>query len=334
MKRHLKYLSLDACKNHLGLNVNQIRAIDQILDHLGGAPSGSLSVVFDSAMPGGMGYIPHDSVFWFNGKKRPGLVVRFPRTFGDADNELNMLRIGSPWDAIVKGAPATGHCVYNIVTASPARIGASVPKSKQKLIPSGGDETPFDLTRGKTLCYIGKTSVGVARRFKQHIASLMNGGNTKFYRVMRGIGGSQPQVPSGVFLVAQKRTEEAAYAEEERIITSTAEEEDGIILLNTVCSRESFAELAKMFPNTDVKPEYAEERLAEMRAKAEAKWDDPQYAMDVICNNERNLGYLEVTSIRSLSRMNMPEKLIANKLKVNVRQVRGVLSKKHYSRVW
>lgn len=331
-KGKLKHVSLQACKSHLGLDKAVIRLLDQLVEDIGGF---SKSIVFRVLPDGTAQWDVSPAMYAFNGRHAPGIGVQYPGVYGST-NPKDVLMIGAPWAAIRKGCPDTGHCVYSIITSSMTGVDllfGDVKKApdEQMLVPQV-DASPLDLARDKKMVYIGKTSVGVFHRFTQHMNSMSKGCMTKFYQVMRGLRGYQPQLPLGVFLIEQHASEDLAYAAEEMLIEKEATTQD-FLLLNTVGSRQAFADLKKVESKTTESPEYAEERLAFLSQSAAANWEDPEYARSVICNNPNNLDYIDVCTVRMLHRFGKTPKYISSQLGIKYDQVRRIVTGKAYNRV-
>lgn len=326
-------LNLRAVMNHLGVSKNQARTISDLVSEVCPRMDQSLNITLHP--DGGIAWLPSEARYWFNGSQSPGLFMKLSGVYSDELNpssELDCLSFAVPWEVLSRRAPDTGHCVYIILTASMQRASHWFFQNMPGLVPNPG-RPGLDISKQKDLVYVGKTSRGAARRFREHMVSAANGGQTKFYRVMRGIEGYGPQLPYGVFVVGQYNTENEAYSAEESVIRAEAERGD-FGLLNTVCSRDLFAELMSRYPQKKVaSAEYAEEALANLKQATERNWQDPEYATSVICHNPRNFDYYEVATIRALARMHIPVKQIASQLNADHHRVAGVIESRTYRRV-
>lgn len=329
-----KHLSPEACRNHLGLNNQDIRMIDDMLDSIGGI-SKSLFVRYFAN--GNVGWEPDDNQIKFNRKMSPCLRILYEGAYG-SDDPADVFEVVAPWIAIRKGAPHKGHCVYNILTSSPSntfalRMNPENDSDKKAWVPMYPGKSFGKEKQGRTLVYVGKTSNGVFNRFKQHMYSMASGSMTQFYQIMRGLPGYQPQLPIGLTLVSQFENEGEAYNEEEIQIAEISQYED-FALLNTIGSRAAFSELVKKFPGErETSPELAEQRLLELSNRTASNWNNPEFAESVICNNPRNFDKFDISTIRLLNKLKVSPSEIAKRFDVPVRRINGVIDARTYARI-
>jgi hypothetical protein len=263
MKRSLHHLNLHACVNHLGLSKAQVFLLDEILRDVN-INTTSLVVHLSKNDRAIDDWTPVDGRLEFNGKKSLCVSVRYSGFWFDG-GPSDCLVLSAPWSAVRKGAPDKGHCVYQVNTSSFSNLSAFFNKNPDASLIEYG--RPLDLDKNTQLVYIGKTSVGVANRFKQHLNCIIKGSNTKFYKICRGLNNYQPQLPVSVGMISQHSVEDDAYDAEEHLIAAVAQNPT-LGLLNSVGSRQAFADLIAQFPaERSVSPEEAEARLMELKSR-------------------------------------------------------------------
>ena len=332
-----KVLNPAACRNHLGLNAKATRMIEE-LAALIDIKNCSLRVRICPCH--GFSWVPDENRICAtdngSGKTRQeqrshGVIVVYDHVYGDSG--LDHFCISAPWSALVKGAPAAGHCVYfiNLLTN---KTTPNFENGQFSLNEGDDGRLATDFKTRRMGFYIGKTSVGVANRFKQHLRGKYNGRAT-LYRAMRGTEKVQPFWPRMVSLVKQFDSETAAYDFEAQQIKAI-QNDKSFMPFNIVGCRESLSLLLKDCPelrNENISPEQAEELLANRKAASQEAWDDPDYARNVICNNPRNLDYDDVMSIRLMHSLGESPDEISKSLEVKTRQIHDVIDGRSYRRV-
>lgn len=249
--------------------------------------------------------------------------------------------VTAPFCLVERGMPDKGHAVYIVNMFSVDRLRAiknigngMIPMPLESQKTDDGEKTLFDVaTHGSVPVYIGKTSKGVGFRLKQHMYSAYSGSTTKFHKVLCGSNKYQPMIPA-TNLLGLYQSEQEAYDAESKVISSTVGL-PGVYLCNILGATMALDDLLKFAPKLrgKIDAEYAEERLMELRSRASDNWDDPEYAEDVICNNDKNFDAHEVRLIRMLSRMGDSDRVISIKIGSPVNRIKTLLSGNTYSRI-
>lgn len=337
----MSVLNVDALRAHLGVSKLRAKQIDKLAADLG-VKTTSIAIYESGGPECDYGHTKRQLTVW-GGREVHGITVIRPLD-GIEDARIGF-SIVVPWHLLMKGQPTKGHMVYGIELRSAAAAEAELKQgghvspseelsSKEIAIRKDGGKARLDaVVRGRIPIYIGKTSVGLANRFKQHIVSSVRGSKTRFHVALGGNDKYYPMIPR-MFAIGRADTEEGAYAlEEEQIADHGLNPKT--YLLNTLHSREAFAKLLAEFPDlaTERNREQAEEILAAKAARASAMWDDPTTAEAIICGNGNNFDGQEVRMIRLLGRMGESPVKIAKSLGVAPQRVNKVLTGATYSRV-
>jgi hypothetical protein len=322
-------LNHKALSSHLALNRRQSFELDDFCKQI----DLNKTSVGMSVWPDGTCSVAalKDVTYPFNGVQRPGVTVIHRCDF---EPDGLSLVTSAAWPFVLKGAPDQGHIVYCVTTYSEGRF-LAMQKSDGKLpMPTEVKPEVLDTQRGGAVpTYIGMTSKGMAIRLQQHIYSAYSGGSsTRFHKTLRG-DKYAPQLPA-VTAVRMLETRAGAFAAEAEEI-KTAGDLPGVRLLNALLSGEALEQLFAKAPELrgKVDQEYAEERLNAMSSGMTLKWQDPDYAEAVICNNDRNLDADTVREIRFLIGLGVSSSSIAVKLSLTPSRVNSVAAKKTYGRI-
>jgi hypothetical protein len=334
-------LNTSAVRNHLGLSRTHAKALLLEAKKLDFSRQ---SMIFVAHLDGEY-YdfnVTDEPVVQWKDEMDYGVIVIHPVGFDDA-------RIGvkccARWELLNRSAPDAGHVVYLIVLDSIARISAEirhggyVSPTMQMTVAArdahqGKQVVPMDAITGDALpVYIGKTSVGISKRLRQHVQSAAKGSTTRFHRAIAGGYGYAPMLPT-VTAIDRAATEEGAYDLEEWYIKQYFESRD-FGVLNTTHSRKAIAALLEQFPHLfdKKKKEQAEEMLHAARSGGANPWDDPLYAESVICNNERNFNSDEVRQIRMLSGLSSSVSEIARTFSTSPQRISKVIAGDTYARI-
>ena len=339
LRKKGRALNTHAVRNHLGLGKRTIKALDFAAALIDREKTSIHIFVFDD----GRYEIEYSSTPFINraGEWHYGVNVMHP--LDQFHDPRIALKLTAPWEVLEHSAPDTGHIVYAVHLQSPERTAAQLALGgpvtpKQHLVDAAREEAEgaFDIATGERIpVYIGKTSQGMAKRLRQHIDSAVRHASTPFHRRIAGDAHYAPMIPS-VFVLDIAKTEQAAYDLEERHIRDSIERySEKLYTLNVLTARDAIAKLREDFPELfrRANKEQAEELLALRAKNTSAAWDDPQYAENVICNNERNFDAHEVRQIRMLHRLSTPPAAIAKAFGADPVRVVSLLKGRTYNRI-
>ena len=135
-----------------------------------------------------------------------GATVVHPLGF---DDPRIGVRCAATWSLLSRSAHDTGHVVYQVVLDSVARLTAEMrhggyvsptaqmTAAAKTASPGRRKSSPWIVIIGDALpVYIGKTSVGAAKRLRQHVQSAAKGSTTRFHRMIAGGHGYTPMLPT------------------------------------------------------------------------------------------------------------------------------------------
>ena len=333
------FLNENAVKNHLALPVKLAKNLSseaKSIDTL--SKSVVLTVVSNDHC--GFDVVDAPIAMWREQQVHGVSVIH---SIGHRDPRVGV-RCTVPWHTVIRNAPDAGHVVYGIELATVSRLLAEIKQGgvvfatkeavqEAKLLKKSQD-VPLEMVIGdRAAYYIGKTSVGIARRLKQHVNSSVKGARTRFHKAIAGKGCYQPMLPH-VRLIDCADTEEKAYDLEETYIQIYMHD-GAAYVLNTASTRQAILELKKMFPDLfDARRrEEAPEMLQTARSGGVNPWDDPAYAEAVICNNDRNFDSDEVRQIRMLRGLGSSPAQIARVVGAKPPRILKVLEGATYARV-
>jgi len=318
-----KYINVSSVRSQLGLSSKAMRMLDKVTGTIN-TKHNSVRLRVNSSFGVAWALEPIPVCPCEGSPNIHGVSVVFENA-----GEFDHFNIGVPWSVVLKGCNSINHGVY-LINLYSHKTGFRMDN-----LSFDDDRIANDYSSHRLFCYVGKTSVGLAKRFKQHLYAMKTGKRTTFYRAMRGTDKVQPMLPRSAYLIGVTPTEEKAYELEEKIIEKISSV-NNVGLLNVVASRKVLSRLLKQYPeyeNKHILPEYSEEYLMELSNKMVEQWDDPEFALRSICGNPNNLDYDEVMSIRLLSSLGDSPILISKKLDIKLRRVNNVVSGKRYTRI-